>query len=202
MQEHDEQRSTPVPRLSLEDQQAVLMLATRLQQEKDEGASLEDLIAIGAEAGLSRESVEEAYARVISHPNEKTEREKLGKTLGNEIAAVHLAILWMLATWAGVMVLPVNETIGMLGVVSTFLLIPSLIGLLVRRPLVAASLGTALALNMIIAFSVRFGIPTSAGARSDLLVFVIPVVLACAVSAGAKLLYNRHKSSAAVGENE
>lgn len=201
MQKHEEEKQPPAPRLNLEDQQAVLMLATRLQQEREEGASLDDLIAIGQEAGLSREAVEEAYHRIASSPTEKVEREKMGRALGNEIAAVQLTTLWILATWAGVMVLPVNEIVGVLGVVSTFLLVPTFIGLLVRRPMVAASLGAAIALNMIIAFTVRFGVPTNAGARSDFLVFVVPVVLALAVSAGANLFSGRQKKVGSIKQD-
>ncbi len=178
-------------RLTLEEQQAVLILATRLQQEYDEGATLADLILMGQEAGLSREAVEEAFRRVTTQPSESTQRIRMGRAFSRELVAVLLTNIWALVTWAGVLLLPISETLGMVGVASTFFIFPLMVGLLVRRPWVAGALAACVSLNLMIAFTVRLGFPQSAGAREDLLIFFLPILLALVVSGIHRLWTNR-----------
>ncbi len=103
-------------RLSVGQQQAVLVLAARLRQDIEEGATLADLIQIAQEAGISREAVEDAYRTVVSQTSEPSLRRQLGRSLGNELAAVHLTIVWVVATWLGVTFLPMFEIFGQIGV--------------------------------------------------------------------------------------
>ncbi len=180
MHEHESPRTDV--RLDAHQQQAVLMLAARLQQEHDESATLADVIRIGEEAGLSREVIEEAYRQVISQPSEKTLRRQLERSLGNELAAIHVSILWLVATWLGALFLPVLDIFGAIGILGTALVYPVLIGALVRRPWVAAALAMGVLMNMLITLSIRFGMPTEMGGQQSFAMLLIPVSLAVLAS--------------------
>lgn len=176
------------------------MLASRLQQEYDGGATLADLIVMGQEAGLSREAVEEAFRRVTTQPSESTQRMRMGRNLSHELMAVLLTNIWALLTWAGVLFLPISETLGMVAVASTFFFFfPLMVGLLVRRPWVAGALAACVSLNLMIAFTVRLGFPQSAGAREDLLIFFLPILLAVVVSGIHRLWTKRDQPGTATG---
>lgn len=195
MHDHDQEPLRTDVRLTMDEQRAVLMLANRLQQEYDEGATLADLILIGQEAGLSREAVEEAYRRIKSQPNERAEREQMGRSLSRELAAVHFSVVWALLIWAGVMFLPTREVYAQIGVGGTFFVFPIIIGILSRRVWVAAALVISVSLSMMIAFTVRFGLPQEAGARQDMVIFLVPVAFAVLVSGlNGFLAKTRHKA--------
>ncbi len=173
----------------------MLMLATRLQQQHDEGASLSDLISIGEEAGLSREAIEEAYHRITTQPSEKSQRELMGRILGNELAAIYLTAIWALATWAAVMIFPRSPAVEWLTIWGSFLIMPSLVGALVRRPGMAACFGIAISLNFVTAMSVRFGPPQPGW---ELMLFFLPVLLSFSVSLIASI-FKRSKDRQSQG---
>lgn len=169
-------------RLTTQQQQDVLLLASRLQEELDSSATLADIIRIGEEAGLSRDVIEEAHRQVVSQPTEKTLRQQMEKSLGNELAAIHLTILWIVATWLGATFLPVLDIFGAVGIIGTLLMYPLLIGALIKRPWFAASLTMGVLMNMLITLSVRFGMPTEVGAQQSFVMLVIPILLALVTS--------------------
>jgi uncharacterized protein with PQ loop repeat len=168
--------------LNPEQQKAVLLLAARMQQKYDEGATLADLIAIGQEAGLSREAVEEAYHTVMSEPSESNLRERMGRRLGNEITSIFVTIAWSAAIWLGVLFLPYMEILGMLGVFATLIVFPVLMGSLNRKPFSAAALAMWVVMNLAVSISIRFGIPQETGGQENFLALMLPVVLAFLVS--------------------
>lgn len=176
MPEHELQRTDE--RLTAQQQQAVLLLASRLQQERDESATLAEVIRIGEEAGLSREVIEEAYRQVMAQPSETALRKQVERSLGNELAAVHLTILWIVATWLGALFLPMLDIFGLIGVGGTVLVFPLLVGALVKRPWYATALAMGVVMNMLITLSVRFGVPTEMGAQQGFAMLVIPLALA------------------------
>ncbi|MCW5939318.1 MAG: hypothetical protein KF884_02690 [Fimbriimonadaceae bacterium] len=159
-------------------QQAVLLLAAQLQQERDESVTLAEVIRIGEEAGLNRDIIEEAYRQVMAQPSEKLSRKQLERSLGNELAAVHLTILWIVATWLGALFLPMLDIFGVIGVGGTVLVFPWLIGALVKRPWYATALAMGVSMNMLITLSVKFGVPTEMGAQQGFMLLVVPLVLA------------------------
>lgn len=187
--ERSEHELTPTDQhLDAEQQKAVLMLAARLQTEIDEGATLADMILSAQEVGISREAVERAYQIVVTQKSEPALRKELERKLTHEMGGIYLSLLWAAATWIGVLFLPILEIFGMIGVGGTFLVYPALIGILVRRPWIAAALTTGVMMNLLIAFSVKFGMPREAGAQANLVIFAVPIIMSAIVSACANRL--------------
>lgn len=180
MQEHEQDRTDA--RLDVQQQHAVIMLASRIQQDYDDSATLADMIRIGAEAGLSREAVEEAYRQVVAQPTEKSLRRQFDKSVGDELSALHVTVVWVMATWLAVIFGRPNETVGSVVGFSTLILYPVLVGVLVRRPWFAAALAAGVVMNLVIAFTIRFGPPNQGNFREDQLLFLLPVVIAGVVS--------------------
>lgn len=196
MRQHEKEPLRTDRLLTEEEQQAVLVLASRLQREYDEGATLADLIQVGQEAGISRQAVEEAYLRITSIPSEQSQREQMGRSLRGEVAAIQITLLWALATWLGILALPADSVFGSVIIIGSLALFPLITGLLVRRIWLSAGLAMSISMNLLIAFSLRFGPPQGAGARNDLLLFVFPVIISFLVAGTRAVVeYKRRQHS-------
>jgi hypothetical protein len=180
MNEHQSQEFVREVRLDPQQQQAVLMLASRLQQEENDTATLEDLIKIGEEAGISRQSVETAFAQIIAQPSEKQMRREFEAAVRGEISALAVTLTWLSITWM-VIRFGSPERFGELVGFGSMFAMPVILGLLVRRIWLAGVLSLVVMLSLVTAILTQFGSPEG-GVANELPLFLVPVALAIATS--------------------
>lgn len=204
MQKYEAPKSSDSQPLNQEEQQAVFKLALRLQQEKENGATLQELVAMGKEAGLSAESVEEAYRLIKNQPVKDAGLARDERARRRDVTALWITVVWVVFTWLMTWIDAPNGFSAMIGAVTALLIVPSILGALPSRVWLASSLGAAVSLNLILSHLARFG-PSSTLHGGLWTVLLVPFLLAAIVSLcinWTRMVLNRGPQQRSVDEND